>query len=286
MKKIGTAVLDGLEKTALLPLYIRAVEARRSHPLIRDDRALKMVESIDFDFSSLRIPSVSAVPSLLRVRQFDRMADSFLCRHPRTVVVNLGCGLDTRFFRVDNGIVRWYELDLPGVIALRRNFFRENNRYRFLACSVLDFDWMETVTGDGQSYLFLAEGVLMYLSQEEVRNLVFGLSEQFPGSELIFDAASLRMVKMSRRHPSLKSVGAAMKWGIRKSAELESWKHGISLLEEWFYYDTYELRLGWENIFRFFPPVRDLFRILRYKLDSPPSTAERAPSANPDARQD
>lgn len=274
MKKVKTDALDGLGLTALLPLYIRAVEARRDHPFIRDEKALEMVEAIDFDFSSLRVPSATAIPSLLRVRQFDRMAISYLRRHPRAAVVNIGCGLDTRFFRIDNGQIRWYELDLPDVIALRRSFFSESDRYHFLARSVMDFDWMERVAAGGDGWLFLAEGVLIYLREDEVKKLVIRLCDRFPGAELIFDVASRWMVRMSRWHPSLKSLGAAMQWSIRTGAELERWRPGISLMEEWFYYNVYEPRLGWQNIFRFFPLVRNLFRILRYRLGNSPQKNE------------
>jgi len=269
MKKVKADALDSLGLTALLPLYIRALEARRNNPLIRDRKAMEMVEAIDFDFSSLKVPSTTAVPSLMRVRQFDRMSLSYLHRYPRAAVVNIGCGLDTRFFRVDNGQVQWYELDLPEVIDLRRNFFSENDRYRFLACSVMDFDWMEQVITHNDGCLFLAEGLLFYLLTDEVKKLVLQLYERYPGAELIFDAASRWMVRMSRWHPSLKSLGAAMDWSIRTSADLERWRAGISLMEEWFYYNEYDPRLGWQNIFRFIPLVRNLFRILHYRLGKP-----------------
>ena len=97
-------------------------------------------------------------------REFDRCVREFLAAHPDAVVVELGCGLDTRFYRVDNGPVTWYDLDLPEVIALRRRVLEEMPRHAFIGCSVVDFAWMNTVQPEvGRAYLFLAEGVFMFL---------------------------------------------------------------------------------------------------------------------------
>ena len=60
--------------------------------------------------------------TILRNIKFERYARVFLASHPDAVVVHIGCGLDSRFERVDNGRVEWYDLDLPEVIELRRTF--------------------------------------------------------------------------------------------------------------------------------------------------------------------
>jgi len=266
MKDAKINDVSALGLTALLPLYIRATELPHARPLVRDEKSLEIVEAIDFDFTSLKIPSPMAIPSLLRARELDRIALSYLCRHPRAAVVNIGCGLDARFLRIDNREIRWYELDFPEVISLRRQFFHENERYRFLACSVMDFEWMDRVAMDADGWLFIAEGVLMFLGEADVRKLVVRLRDRFPGAELVFDAASRLMVRMSRRYSSLRSLGVAMLWGIRTSAELEGWGEGISLLEDWYYYEHWEERLGWQNLFDLIPFLRRSSRLLRYQL--------------------
>ena len=81
----------------------------------------------------------------IRAKRYDDYARVFLKRSPDGVIVNIGCGLDSRFQRIDNGQVVFYDLDLPEIIAIKKGFFTETERYRFIASSVLDFNWMETV---------------------------------------------------------------------------------------------------------------------------------------------
>ena len=103
----------------------------------------------------------------LRIRQYDRDVVEFLSREPDGIVVNLGCGLNDRRRRCDNGRARWFDLDLPEVIALRRRFLAETDRMRFIAASVLDSTWLDELpSGPGHKFLFVAEGLFMYLQPE------------------------------------------------------------------------------------------------------------------------
>jgi len=112
------------------------------------------------------------------------------------VVVNLGGGLDTQFYRVDNGRVLWFEIDLPESIGVRREFFEETARHRMLACSALDFRWMEEIEGRSP-VMFVAAGLLPYLPPDEVKRLVATLATRFPGSEMVFDTVSEWFSKLS-----------------------------------------------------------------------------------------
>jgi len=100
-------------------------------------------------------------------------------------VVNIGCGLDTRFHRVDNGRVNFYDLDFPEVMEIKKKFISENDRYHFISSSVLDDDWMMELKKHDGPFMFLAEGVFMYLFKDDVKSLVLKLQSQFPGSELV-----------------------------------------------------------------------------------------------------
>ncbi len=120
----GTAVatfrLEGtnaVSETLMIPLHARALEQRQPEPLVRDPLAADLVERIDDDWRRIKVNRHDLTASVVRVREFDRMAREFLADHPRATVVHIGCGLDTRFQRVDNGQVRWFDLDLPDVIA-------------------------------------------------------------------------------------------------------------------------------------------------------------------------
>ena len=176
--------LSSLTETALLTLYIRALESQRPDALLSDEKAVALVQQIDYDFSQslAKIDEEVQVAMILRIREIHRQTRDFLQHHPGSVTVHIGCGLDTRFERVDDGQVEWYELDLPEVIKLRRKFIGgEGGRHHFLSDLVLDHAWLDTISLQNQPpYLFLAEGVLMYFEEVQVKSLVLTLNGTFP----------------------------------------------------------------------------------------------------------
>src|SRR5450759_2965994 len=118
MSEIGNQTLTGVAETLLIPIYIRAIESQRPDALLKDDKAVALVTQMDSAFSrikQIRIDKEDQVALVLRNREFDQYARSFLARYPEAVVVHIGCGLDSRFQRVDNGQADWYDLDLPEV---------------------------------------------------------------------------------------------------------------------------------------------------------------------------
>ena len=159
-----------ISETYLAPVYWRAIESQRPDAMIRDDVAVALVMQMGLDFSRVKRIRMSELLNVMRMmftREFDRYARAFLDRHPEAVVVHIGCGLDTRFERVDNGQVEWFDLDLPGVIDLRRKFIGdERERYHLLACSVLEDAWLEAVkVHSPRPILFLAETVFVYFTR-------------------------------------------------------------------------------------------------------------------------
>ena len=123
--KVNTGKIAGVPETLLIPLYCRAMETQRPDGIIKDGKAVEMVQSIDYDFSRFDKARGSQVGVAIRTEILNEGVRAFTGKHPDATVVNLGAGLCTRFTRVDNGRVTWYELDLPEVIELRRKFFAE-----------------------------------------------------------------------------------------------------------------------------------------------------------------
>jgi O-methyltransferase involved in polyketide biosynthesis len=268
MAEIDFRNMHGIAETLLIPLYIRAMESRRPDALIKDDRAVMLIKQIDYDFSRLRLEGHDHVAIILRNREFDRHARDFLARCPEAVVVHIGCGLDSRFERVDNGQVEWYDLDLPEVIDLRRKFIGgEGPRYHLLGYSVFDSAWLEMVsTHHPRPFLFLAEGVLMYFEEAQVKLLVLALRNHFPGSELVCDAETPFGIWANNFKLSFSRVGARLRWGLKHSRDLESWGDDISMVDEWFYIDCPEPRLGVPQWARHFPFLSKASGIFHYQL--------------------
>jgi O-methyltransferase involved in polyketide biosynthesis len=265
--KIKADHLTGTQETLLIPLYIRALETKHPDPIIQDPLACEIVDHLEYDFLKLRIPEITAISTAMRVRQFDRWVKEFLVAHPNSIVVNIGCGLCTRFQRIDNGKVEWYDLDFPEVIELRKKLIAEEDRYHYIAQSVMDTDWIENLSkAKNSNMLFIAEGVLMYIHLEDVKKFVIRLQESFPGAELILDMCNRFIAKNSSRQPALKGIDTSIKWGVKGSLDIERWNKGIRLLEDWFYFNQKEKRLGCYNLFRYVPFISNFFRILHYKL--------------------
>ena len=263
--------LSGVAETLLISLYLRAMETQRPDALIKDEKAVALVTRIGYDFAQVRqIPMNEAnkIVIILRNREFDRTTRDFLARNPEGVVVHIGCGLDSRFERVDNGQVEWYDLDLPEVIELRRKFIGdEGERYHLIGGSVLEGAWLDTVSVHARRpFLFLAEGVFMYFKAEQVRSLVLTMRDHFPGSELVFDCYSPSHVRVHNLQLTTLGHKASARWGIWRGQEIERWGNGIRLLGEWGFFDEPEPRLAPMRLIRLIDALFRTLRIYHFQL--------------------
>lgn len=211
-----TVELQGVPETLLWTLWQRAAEARRPDAVIQDPRAVELVESIDYPFEERFGTPWMGQWQALRARCFDREIIRFLSTQPEAVVVALGEGLETQFWRVDNGRCRWLTVDLPEVVDLRRRLLPASKRQRLFACSVLDTRWMDEVDAS-RGVMFTAQGLLMYLQPPEVRRLIAGCAERFSGGRLVFDTMP-RWFTARTRSGAMKTAGGfqapPMPWGM------------------------------------------------------------------------
>ncbi len=269
--KIPLDKLKGIPSTLLLPLRGRCLETRRYDGIIYDPKSVEIADSLDHDFSLEDVPWDGQVMLAVRTEILDEATRAFLDRHPDGIVVNLGCGLDTRVHRMDNGRVTWYDLDLAECIDIRRYFFEESARHRFISKSVLDFSWMDDIER-GRQTLFIAEGLLMYFREADVRRILLAIKEQFPNSEILFEAYS-RLMKICswhrfhrRRQRHIKEAFSMFKWGLWSARGMERWSRGIRLLKEWHYLDRHHRRWGWLRHLRLIRPLRTGMRIVHLHL--------------------
>jgi O-methyltransferase involved in polyketide biosynthesis len=260
--RASPSLLTGVPATSLAPLYWRAMESQRPDALIKDDKAVVVVTQMSCDFEQVRQIPMTEMLNVMRMmltREMDRYARDFLTCHPDAVVVHIGCGLDSRFDRVDNGQVEWYDLDLPDVIQLRRKLIGdERERYHLLACSVLQDAWLEAVKVHAQRrLLFLAETVFVYFTETAVKSLVLTLSDHCPGAELVFDGWKPFEILVGNHYLSPSKFAGLMRWGLWRGQQLEGWGGGIRLLDQWGFFDRPEPRLA---SYRWMAPI---FRLLK-----------------------
>ena len=261
-------LLEGVSETLLMTLFVRARESLRPDAMIKDEQAVVMVNQLACDFSRLRMQRHDEIAVIMRMRKFDKHVGEFLIRNPNGVVVHIGCGLDTRFERVDNGQVEWFDLDLPDVMALRQKLIKnENSRYHSLATSVFDDGWMcEPSQCKPRPFLFLAEGVFPYFEESDVRALFLKLREHFPGSELVCDAHTPFVVWADNLQLAYARVKARLHWCIKTGKDVEAWGEGIQLLDEWNYFEEDEPRLKAYRWARHIPAIAKSSGIFHYRL--------------------
>jgi methyltransferase (TIGR00027 family) len=276
-----------VESTSLLTLYSRAIESRSENPILEDPSAERLVDEIDRQIAGSEdsflkmlyekdIDPKLVVHAALRADKYDRYAQEFLSRYPGGVIVNMGCGMDTRFQRIDDGKVHLFDLDLPEVIALKRRLLTETNRYRMIAASVYDRDWIDAVAdASDDPVLFIAEGLFMYLEPDKVRNLILELHSRFPRSELVCELVKqnwvegwrgeMTAVKMQRQ---LKlGEGTRYRFGVDTPEEIAEWHPGIEFLDQWSYFDSNHPKLGWMRYFRNLELFRGIQYTARYRFN-------------------
>ena len=222
--------LGQVQETMLVPLYARAVETLRKHPILKDPKAVAMVESIDWDFRRFG-QRLRVVACVLRSAMFDEWVKAFLSRHPEGTVVEIGAGLNTRFERLDNGTVHWFDLDLPDVAELRRKFFTDSGRRVTLAGSILDSSWMAAVRQSPGPYCFVAEAVLIYLTEQEVKAALAQIAGNFPSASLAFDTVTLTAIEHANKDHARRKLDARFAWACGDPREIERWKIGLRLVE-------------------------------------------------------
>lgn len=211
------AHLSGVPETLLWNLYHRAQAARGPNPMLIDPKAVELIRRIVYPFERLvELSGHASQWHALRVRTFDHEVRRFLALHPQAAVVALGEGLETQFWRVDNGQVHWLSIDLPETIALRRQLLDDGDRQRSVACSALDERWtLEVDTSHG--VLITAQGLLMYFSPSEVDQFLAMCARRLPGATFVFDAVPQWLVSRRGRWTNSDLDGyqpPAWAWGI------------------------------------------------------------------------
>ena len=220
MSAHGTADLTSVSKTMLLTLHARAEHTLSERPRFTDPAAVELVSRLDYDFTMARQDRLMADGVVLRTLTLDPLVAGYLDTHPGCTVVNIACGLDTRFQRLDDGRVTWYDLDLPDVIALRRRLLEDGERHRTIAASALDPDWPDQL-GEGEAsgdVLVIIEGLSMYLEQEEVRTLLDIVAARLPGATVLIEVMP-RLFQKYGRERSVEDAGARYTYGCSSASE-------------------------------------------------------------------
>jgi O-methyltransferase involved in polyketide biosynthesis len=259
--------LTGEKATLLITLYAKALDSRSKHSILNDKKADEMVRMIDYDFEKLRRPGNGSF-IVARAKTLDDWTGEFLRSRPEAVVLNLGCGLDTRVCRIAPPPgVSWFDLDFPEVIRERQNFFSNRDGYQMLEASVTEPGWLEEVPRDRPT-MVIAEGLFEYLTVQDVKSLLNRLTRHLPSGRVAFDVMNSFAINSGRR--GLKAaLGAEHRWAVDDVHHVDvldpKLKRTASLSILGSRHLPSKYRLGFGMVWMV-PRFRNMIRLLRYEF--------------------
>lgn len=259
------------KETLLIPLYGKAMENKKNNPILIDKKAAEIVNRIDYNFSSLKIAEKTNIMMCIRAKIIDDYVKGFLAKENESTVLHLGCGLDSRYLRVNADNAYWYDVDFEDVINIRKHFYSETDKYHMIGSSVTQSEWLAEISSN-KSNIVIAEGLFMYLKEDEIKTLISRLSDKLKSYNLIFDAYSTLTAKQAKNHPSLKKTGAKINWGIDDAKEFEKFGEGIKFIDEMFFSESKELdklNRGTKMMFKaanHFSAAKKAHRVLVYEV--------------------
>ena len=269
--------LSGVSETMLGTLHNRASEACRDDGILHDPEAVRIYQTLDYDYEKSFGPADPT--GAVRSAMFDAELRAFLERHPNGVIVNLGEGLETHRFRVAGDEALWLSVDLPEAIAIREHFIAPDDKHRHLAVSVLDRAWFDEIPQERPVFI-TAQGLLMYLPEEEVRLLLQDLAEQFGGAWFTFDTIPRWLSRKTLRKRGWKKTAQwttpKMPWGINRhqiATTLRAWVPTLDEVTElrWWRFPRgvgrwlFPLMFATPILNRYAPPVITRIRFKRQK---------------------
>lgn len=259
----------------LATLYAKALDADFPKPILGDRYAKEIVERIDYDWKKTTITARRAPSVTTRSAHFDEWTRKFLAAHPRSVVLHLGCGLDSRFFRLQPGRdVQWYDVDYPEVAALRTQLYPSRDHYRVIAASVTDPAWLAEIPADRPT-LMIGEGLTMYLTEQDGTALLRRVVGRFGSGELQFDVFNWLGIKSQWLNTVVRQSGATLRWAINGPDDIVEAVPGVRLLawERWFESYTFaQLPLSSRVLGRCMsqvPAVANMSQYHRYAFGAP-----------------
>lgn len=268
MEQKVTLQKQTVQNTMLLPLWGRAVASEKNSDILYDRQAIDIIKNCDYDFSNIAktFGEFGGICYVVRARKMEDAIRQFIRKHPRATIVDIGAGLDTSFSRVDNGTIRWYNLDLPDSIAFRQKFIPDSERNISIPKSLFDTTWFDQVSFQPQEGIFfICGGVFYYFKEEQLKEIFKAMAQRFPGGELYFDAESKGTVKKSNRMVrKTGNKGAMMYFSVNNAKKLDSWSTVIHLISCEKYFRGIPFNPQWSFKLRFMAKASDWLGMMKF----------------------
>ena len=210
--------VKGVPETMIQTLYARAKETSKENPKIKDEMAVSIVKQLDYDFSQANQDKTMRSGVIARTIVLD-------------IVINIACGLDTRCYRMKGKYIRWYNLDLPETMNIRKQFLPETGPIYQIAKSAMDETYTNTIHNEGEDVLVIIEGLTMYLTEIDIKKIFSIIEHAFSNVTIMVEVMSPFMVKHIKEK-SIEGSRAQFTWGIKNGKELEKLTPSFSFLKE------------------------------------------------------
>lgn len=248
-KKINT---DGIPKVMLQALRGREKESKREGRFLYDEKAVQVVEALDYDFSEMDSYAVMGRGAIAKAILLDELVREYIREHPDAVVVDVACGIDTRFYRVDNGRIQWYNMDLPETIEARNRLLGCHERVYDIRKSVLDESWPEEIKETDGPVLFLVEGFTMYSNKQDVQKIFKLIRGHFKTADVFVEITSPKIVKTAVDAKGQKKYT----WGVQNGKKLQSFTTGFCALRDVSLLEGLKKMYPSYRIYQFIPGMR------------------------------
>ena len=275
--------INDISETAFLTLQCHAIDAGSRSPILNDISSIKTLNVLKDYFSKSdsalhkklfenKVKRNLVTHTVLRAKKYDSYIIKYLNKFPNATVVNIGCGLDNRFERINNGNVSFFDLDLPDIMNIKKQIFQERENYYQISKSVFEFDWIDKI--DSEHIILVAEGVFMYCVEQDVKKLFLNLQKKFNNPEIVFEVFNSKwLVGWRKKTMDFKlkkelklGEGTTFRFGIPDSNEIESWNQGFRLIDDWSYIDSDELNTSFMRLFRNSDSFRKVQWTVHYEL--------------------
>ncbi|UMT75759.1 class I SAM-dependent methyltransferase [Staphylococcus roterodami] len=257
--------LVGIPESMLIPLAARSMENNNLKPIITDEISKKIFNSVNYPLENISHSSTTQTGICIRTFILDNIVKSFITQSINPLIINIGCGLDTRYKRLhlDMRKISWIDIDVPEAIEIRKHFFDETDDYKMIAKSMLDFEWIsmvqkETLYDESQEILVIFEGVLMYFDATVIKELLERISRSFNINQLSFaiEFCSKTISNNTQRHKSVSKLRSKpkFKYGYNNLSELNSMlPRELNITNEFNYFDYFHKRWGLFGLCRLIP---------------------------------
>lgn len=246
--------LEGVEKTMLLTLFAKARHSQEKNHKFYDSKAIEVISKVDYDFSLAEKDKMMQLGTIARTIVLDEMVSDYINDHPDCTIINIASGMDTRFNRLDNGRIYWYNVDLENSAQYRLKYIEDTDRVTTLAYSAMDPAWADEIK-IRNDVLFIVEGLTMYLNENDVANIINVIDSNFDKCTVFMEIIPPVSVK-NTKEASIEDTDSKFTWGVKKGSELKKFSSNFKWIKDVNLFDGVNVYKPHYRIFTWIPIIR------------------------------